>query len=114
MDFDYSKTSGKKDSYVCTPQHFCFVGPHGVGKTSLLASMFHELTHKKLCDDFLIDTSTPNGRRTLKSLSAAKKAMLDMIYKTDGAYDTIDDGLGIRGAVRRTLLRIHGQNDRER
>lgn len=109
MDFDYIKTPGKKDSYVCTPQHFCFVGPRGVGKTSLLASMFHELTHKKLCDDFIIDTSTPDGLRTLKSLSAAKKAMLDMIYKTDGAYDTIDDGLGIKGLYDERIYEFMGK-----
>lgn len=82
--------------YEFRPLHYCFVGPRGVGKSSLLASMYHELEEKRHIDNFYIDISTGTGRRTQVRLSNAKKEMLSMLTES-APYATAALGLGLRG-----------------
>ncbi len=85
-----------KAVYEFRPLQFCFVGPRGVGKSSLLASMYHELEEKRSIDNFYIDISTSTGRRTQVRLSNAKREMLSMLTES-APYATAALGLGLRG-----------------
>ena len=82
--------------YEFRPLHYCFVGPRGVGKSSLLASMYHELEEKRHIDNFYIDISTGTGRRTQVRLANAKQEMLSMLTES-APYATAALGLGLRG-----------------
>ncbi len=97
---DYERREGAdtagKTVYEFRPLQFCFVGPRGVGKSSLLASMYHEIEELRQIDNFYIDLSTATGRRTRARLSRARQEMLSMLTES-APYATAALGLGLRG-----------------
>lgn len=113
MDFDYKKVSDRgaenKKVFTCTPVQFCFVGPRGVGKSSLLASMFHELEVEKQLDNFSIDLRTETGRCTRARLSVSKEKMLRMITKSE-PYATAEAGVGLESDQEQHIFEFIGRN----
>ena len=113
MDFDYKKIrvngAEQKAVFICSPVQFCFVGPRGVGKSSLLASMFHELEEVKQLDNFYIDLRSETGRRTRAKLTAAKENMLRMITKSE-PYATAKQGVGLAGDEEQNEFEFIGRN----
>ncbi len=113
MDFDYKKIKNShtvdKSVYVCTPIQFCFVGPRGVGKSSLLASMYHELETEKKLDNFYIDIRTETGRRTQARLAVAKEKMLRMITES-APYATAEPNLGLESDDELNIFEFVGRN----
>lgn len=97
---DYERREGAdtagKTVYEFHPLQFCFVGPRGVGKSSLLASMYHEIEEMRQIDHFYIDLSTATGRRTRARLSKTRQEMLSMLTES-APYATAALGLGLRG-----------------
>lgn len=86
IEYEYTpipeRSSEQEDIYTFPPLDICFVGPRGVGKTSLLASMSQELK-KGNCADIFIDTQTHAGRFTSTTLNKSWEDMLTMIDDTD-------------------------------
>lgn len=78
LDSDQNDIKGYETEKPIT---FCFVGPKGVGKTSLLASMYYEIKQSNVMS-VKVDALTEIGERTQKSLDASHKKMLNMIEKT--------------------------------
>lgn len=113
MEFDYEKISitgaEKKSVYRCTPMQFCFVGPRGVGKSSLLASMYHELEEVKQLDNFTIDLRTEVGRRTQARLAVAKGKMLRMITESS-PYATAEPGIGLEADEELNIFEFEGRS----
>lgn len=97
---DYERREGADTAgntvYEFRPLQFCFVGPRGVGKSSLLASMYHEIEEQRQIDHFYIDLGTATGRRTRARLSRARQEMLSMLTES-APYATAALGLGLRG-----------------
>ncbi len=85
IDYTYThipeRSNDKVDVYSFSPLNICFVGPRGVGKTSLLASMSFELK-KGHCADVFIDQNTKAGRYTSIQLERSWGHMLSMIDDT--------------------------------
>ena len=75
------RSTDQVDVYSFPPLNICFVGPRGVGKTSLLASMSQELK-KGHCADVFIDQHTKAGRFTSKTLGQSWEDMLSMFDET--------------------------------
>ena len=77
---DYERREGAdtagKTVYEFRPLQFCFVGPRGVGKSSLLASMYHEIEELRQIDNFYINS----GDRHIK-LRTKKKAIAKAMTK---------------------------------
>ena len=75
------RSTDKVDVYSFPPLNICFVGPRGVGKTSMLASMSQELK-KGHCSDIFIDQQTTAGRFTSKTLGRSWENMLSIFDDT--------------------------------
>lgn len=90
-----------------SPINFCFVGPRGVGKTSLLASMYQEIKKKGVIG-FSIDLNTVAGRETQARLDDAHEAMLEMIDETP-MHGLADESLGIAGSAGPRYYEITGE-----
>lgn len=92
MLFDYKYLDWFPDRgavYLCSPIHFCFVGPRGVGKSSLLASMYHQIKDSDICIE-------PSCFSTECILKNACDDMKEMIYQTQ--LDAIvDERIGLLG-----------------
>ena len=88
----------ERDVYDCQPVNFCFVGPRGVGKSSLLTSMYHELEERRSLELFRIDPTTDLGQRTRARLAEARRQMLAMLEES-APYTTAELGLGLSGDV---------------
>lgn len=82
-----SKADKQNDFYDVSPITFCCVGASGVGKTSMLASMYHELDIGNV-SRFYIDTQTQYGASTSNALADAKQAMCQLIKDTE-LYDEV-------------------------
>ena len=86
MDIAFTEDKAKKDKntayYNVTPIKFCCVGATGVGKTSMLTSMYHELD-KGGVSRFSIDTTSELGRNTTERLQKSKMQMLRQIDNTE-------------------------------
>lgn len=97
IDFEYQKTEKTGDFYTdiydVTPIKFCFVGPRGVGKTSLLASMYQQIKDKQISNVY-IDIDTDLGARTNAELANALDAMAGMIEDTDKGSFVEVGGIG--------------------
>ncbi|MDO5473298.1 MAG: hypothetical protein Q4F35_08175 [Akkermansia sp.] len=93
LDIAQTDTKGYETEKPIT---FCFVGPRGVGKTSLLASMYYEIKQSNVMS-VKVDALTKIGERTQESLDESHKQMLNMIEKTPmkGSVDLRLDGKGI-------------------
>lgn len=71
------------DVHEFTPIPICFVGAPGVGKTSLLASMYKEIKKGEV-DSICIDQfNSQEGKETLSQLNVATEAMLEMFEQTE-------------------------------
>lgn len=85
MDIAFTEDKTKKDKntayYNVTPIKFCCVGATGVGKTSMLTSMYHELDIGGV-SRFSIDTTSELGRNTTARLQKSKEQMLRQIDNT--------------------------------
>ncbi len=78
-ELDYHQTS----VYEFTPIPICFVGPRGVGKTSLLASMHYEIKKGGVNSISIDHVNSEKGAETLRSLDESYMDMLDMIEDTE-------------------------------
>lgn len=87
------RSTDNVDVYTFPPLNICFVGPRGVGKTSMLASMSQELK-KGHCADVFIDQQTTAGRFTSKTLGAAWEDMLSIFDDTGMGQMVQAHGLG--------------------
>ncbi len=87
------RSTDKVDVYSFPPLNICFVGPRGVGKTSMLASMSQELK-KGRCSDIFIDQQTTAGRFTSKILGGAWEDMLSIFDDTEMGQMVKARGLG--------------------
>lgn len=92
--------------YDCSPVPFCFVGPRGVGKTSLLASMYQQLKTKRV-KNFFINLMTEEGKFTQSALDEAHLSMLEMIDETE--MHAIVEELGIGGSADRNDFEFTGR-----
>ena len=86
--FDLNKPN--KIVFECTPIRFCFVGPRGVGKSSLLASMYHQIHAKGISIE-------PSGYSTQHVLKEALKDMQEMINDTPMGH-TVEESIGLQGS----------------
>lgn len=84
------------DIYDATPIKFCFVGPRGVGKTSLLASMYQQIKEKQISNVF-VDIDTELGVKTNEVLATSHADMEEMIDDTEkgGCVDVFS---GLKGS----------------
>lgn len=110
MKFDVTRAknldSENTKGYELSPVQFCFVGPSGIGKTSLLASMYNELKKQKV-SNFFVDIHSELGGRTKAELDAASQEMLDMLDETEeGAV--VELGKGLRGDADERLFEFTG------
>lgn len=86
----------------CKPMlQFCFVGARGVGKSSILASMYHELEEQHI-DHYDMETG-----KTSESLHKTKEDMLNMIRKTK-LGETVREGVGIKNDMDRLEYNFTG------
>lgn len=94
MHFDFHErfdlNEPNKNVFECTPIRFCFVGPRGVGKSSLLASMYHQIHAKGISIE-------PSGYRTQHVLKEALKDMQEMINDTPMGH-TVEESIGLQGS----------------
>lgn len=93
LDIQQSNTHGYETT---TPISFCFVGLRGVGKTSLLASMHHEIQQSNVTC-VKIDTYNEKGAWTFDQLENSRREMLGMIEKTP-KHGIVEEELGIIGS----------------
>lgn len=94
---DFEKTGEfYTDIYDVTPIKFCFVGPRGVGKTSLLASMYQQIKEKQISNVF-IDIDTPLGSETNVVLANSHADMEEMIDDTEKG-GVVDLSIGLKGS----------------
>lgn len=95
-------------AYSTTPIKFCFVGPRGVGKTSLLASMYDQIK-KNHVTNLLVDPHSKLGAMTGQVLDRAYQNMLEMIEETElGAV--VDLSLGIAGTTDPSVFEFIGEH----
>lgn len=110
IKFERDEKRDTKDTaaYRSSPIKFCFVGPRGVGKTSLLASMYEQI--KKNCiSSVLVDIHSPLGEKTKPLLDKAHEQMLEMLEETEtGAIVSLETG--IRGSTDAKVFEFIGKN----
>lgn len=104
---DYEDTR----TYRSNPIKFCFVGPRGVGKTSLLASMFEEIKKNRI-KELLVDVHEEGeealGPSTSKRLDRSLQKMLEMVEETElGAV--VETTLGITGNQESSVSEFIGE-----
>ena len=101
-DLDSDNTA----TYQSVPLPFCFVGPRGVGKTSLLASMYQEIKNRGV-EGVYIDLHSDVGERTSTQLNNAHLDMLDMIEDTE-MYQIVDN-MGLTGTIGQKTFEFIGE-----
>lgn len=104
---DLSNKTPNTSVFDFSPIPFCFVGARGVGKTSLLASMYEQIKNKKI-ENFFFDTDTEAGINTQTRLHEAKELMLEMIEDTE-LHGLVKAGLGIKGSTDIRYYEIAGE-----
>lgn len=90
-----------------TPIPFCFVGPRGVGKTSLLASMHQEIKKGGIEGIFIDNVNSEKGADTLSALNEAHTDMLEMIDETEKGQ--IVQSVGIAGSQDLNIFEFMGK-----
>lgn len=90
-----------------SPIPFCFVGARGVGKTSLLTSMYKQIKDANLVN-FSIDPTTEAGNSTEERLSEAHEKMLEMIEETK-LHAIAEEELGLTGSTDIRYFEISGE-----
>ena len=102
QDLDSDNTA----TYQSVPLPFCFVGPRGVGKTSLLASMYQEIKNRGV-EGVYIDLHSDVGERTSTLLNNSHLDMLDMIEDTE-MYQIVAN-MGLRGNTEEKTFEFIGE-----
>lgn len=102
-----SKVANDTTVYDFSPIPFCFVGARGVGKTSLLTSMYEQIKKEKLVN-FSIDPTTDAGGSTEKRLQEALEKMLEMIEETT-LHAIAEEEIGLKGSTDIRYFEISGE-----
>lgn len=112
ITFDYHATPklnrGRINVYEFTPIPICFVGMKGVGKTSLLASMHHEIKKGGICGIFIDYINSKKGAETLVALNEAYMDMLEMIDCTE--VGQMVNTLGVPASADRNVYEFIGKH----
>lgn len=104
-ELDYHQTS----VHEFTPIPICFVGPRGVGKTSLLASMHYEIKKGGVNSISIDHVNSEKGAETLIALDEAYMDMLDMIEDTEKGQ-IVDSSIGIAGSQDLNIYEFIGKH----
>ncbi|MBE6409904.1 MAG: hypothetical protein E7034_04830 [Akkermansiaceae bacterium] len=111
IEYDYNDALSDKAAnttvYDFSPIPFCFVGARGVGKTSLLTSMYEQIKKEKLVN-FSIDPTTDAGVSTEKRLQEALEKMLEMIEETS-LHAIAEEEIGLKGSTDIRYFEISGE-----
>lgn len=119
LDFIEIKNVILKDTSVYqtapeTPIRFCFVGPRGVGKTSLLCSMYQQIK-KNNVDGVYIDIHSAEGAATSEILNDSLQDMLEMIEETPkGELAALEPSLkGSQDAITHSFVGVQKVKDNQ-